>query len=593
MLLAVLIAVIMMTGTAPIIPAKNRYSNTGSRWWTTKFTISHCSPQAQTEAKKSCFARIPSVRNFPSRAWVLALLAAALQVLVFPKPNFYFLSWIAMVPLLYALLRGRGGEGELFDPEGRSLRPFTAWQGFLIAWLCGVVWYAGTCYWIFPVMNGYGKLSAPLAGLITAGFCIIMGLHHGAFGALVVLMSRRSTLGNRRPLLLAPVFWVAIEFFRERVTGVPWNPLGNSQVDNIPFSRIAQTTGVYGLSFAVMLVNCAFVAALLLWGRRRKTLLISAAAAAIALQIGVFAKPAEFTPTQQAVLVQENVPLLDQPWSSNYLDQTLTSLAQLSESAEPMPRAGNPGLIIWPESPAPFFISDNNLVQRLAALAQKTNSQLVIGSLGQITDAKGPHLLNSALVMDAHGGIVGRYDKIHLVPFGEYVPLQDLLFFANKLTREVGDFGRGTERKVFDLNGTRYGVFICYESVFPGEVRDFTANGAQVLVNISDDMWYGETSAPWQHLQMSRMRAVENHRWVLLATNNGTTASIDPFGRVVKQAPRNIRTVLVAPYGPQNEATFYSRNGDVFAWACVVISILAVFVRWRYRARTLIEARPA
>ncbi len=535
------------------------------------------------------------MRNIPPRAWILALLSGVLQVLVFPKPNLYFLSWVAMVPLLYALLRGRGGEGELFDSEGRSLRPFTIWQGFLIAWVSGVLWYVGTCYWIYPVMNGYGRLSAPVATLITAAYCIIMGMHHGAFGALVVMMSRRSTLGNRRPLLLAPVFWVAIEFFRDRVTGVPWNPLGNSQIDNIPFARIAQTTGVYGLSFAVMLVNCAFVAALLLWGRRRINLLISAAAAAIALQIGVLAKPAEFPATQQAVLVQENVPLLDQPdWTPRYFDQTIADLVQASVKAGPKPAAGSPGLIVWPESPAPFFIADPRLKQWLTALAQDTNSYLVVGSLGEMEDSKGQrHLLNSALVVDPHGTIVGRYDKIHLVPFGEYVPFQEFLFFANKLTREVGDFGRGTERKVFDLNGTRAGTFICYESVFPGEVREFTANGAQVLINISDDMWYGETSAPWQHLQMSRMRAMENHRWLLLTTNNGTTASIDPFGRVVKQAARNIRTTLVAPYGLESDSTFYSRYGDLFAWACVVISCLAVLLRWRFRARTMIEARPA
>jgi apolipoprotein N-acyltransferase len=293
--------------------------------------------------------------------------------------------------------------------------------------------------------------------------------------------------------------------------------------------------------------------------------------------------------------MQENVPLLDQPeWTPSYFDQTMADLVQLSVKAEPRRQDGNPGLIIWPESPAPFFIADPRLQKWLTALAQDTNSYLVIGSLGETEDAKGqPHLLNSALVMDPHGTVVGRYDKIHLVPFGEYVPLQNLLFFANKLTREVGDFGRGTERKVFDLNGTRYGVFICYESVFPGEVREFTANGAQVLINISDDLWYGETSAPWQHLQMSRMRAMENHRWVLLATNNGTTAAIDPFGRVVKQARRNVRTSLIAPYAPDNEITFYSRYGDVFAWACVVISILAVFVRWRFRARTMLEAPTA
>lgn len=523
------------------------------------------------------------------------MVSSGLQILIFPKPNFYFLAWVAMVPLLYALLRGRGGEGELFDSEGRSLRPFTLWQGFLIAWVSGVVWYVGTCYWIYPVMHGYGRLAAPVALLITAGYCLIMGLHHGAFGGLIVLMARRSTLGIRRPLLLAPVFWVAIEFFRDRVTGVPWQPLGGSQIDNIPFARIAQTTGVYGLSFAVMLVNCAFVAALLLVGRRRINLLISAAAAALALQIGILARPEPFATTEHAALVQANVPLLDQPeWTPSYFDQTMAELVKQSVDAEPKRAANDPGLIIWPESPAPFFIADPRLQRWLVALAQDRNSYLVVGSLGETDEQSGKRqLLNSALVMDPSGNMLGRYDKIHLVPFGEYVPYQSLLFFADKLTREVGDFGRGTQRKVFDINGTHMGVFICYESIFPDEVREFTANGAQVLINISDDMWYGETSAPGQHLQMSRMRAMENHRWVLLATNNGTTAAIDPFGRIVAKAPRNVRTVLLAPYAPDNESTFYSRYGDVFAWICVVISCLAVFLRWRIGARTMIEARPA
>jgi apolipoprotein N-acyltransferase len=534
------------------------------------------------------------VRNIPSRAWILSLLSGVLQILVFPNINFYFLCWIAMAPLLYALLRGRGGEGELFDSEGRSLRPFTLWQGFLIAWFNGIIWYLGTCYWVYPVMHGYGKLAAPVAALITLGYGLIMGVHHGIFGMLVVLMARRSTIGNRRPLLLAPVFWVAVELLRDRGIGVPWDPLGNSQVDNIPFARIAQTTGVYGLSFAVMLVNCAFVAALLLYGQRRKNLLISAAAAAIALQIGVFAKPATEPATHQAVLVQENVPLLDQPeWTPRYFDQTMADLVKVSIEAAPRAEPNNPGLIVWPESPAPFFIADPRLQKWLITLAQDRNSYLIVGSLGQTQTAGKEQLLNSALVMDPRGNVVGQYDKIHLVPYGEYVPYQNLLFFASKLTREVGDFARGTQRKVFDLNGIHVGIFICYESIFPNEVREFTENGAQVLINISDDLWYGETGAPAQHLQMARMRAVENHRWVLVATNNGTTASIDPYGRVVAKASRNIRTALIAPYALENESTFYVRNGDLFAWACVVISLLAVFVRWRYRAGTMIEARSA
>jgi apolipoprotein N-acyltransferase len=540
-------------------------------------------------------SKMPIVLKIPPRALLLALFSAGLQILIFPKPSLYFLGWIAFVPLLYALLRGRGGEGELLDSEGRSLRQFTPWQGFVIAWISGVAWYVGTCYWIYSVMHGFGNLSPPLAALITAGYCLIMGMHHGVFGLLVVLMARRSTLGNSRPLLLAPVFWTALEFFRERVVGVPWNPLGNAQVDNIPFTRIAEFTGVYGLSFAIMLVNCAFVAGLLLYGRRRMNLLISAVAAAITLQIGVLAKPAPFVANRQAVMVQQNIPVLENSeWTPEYYDRTLAELSQISEQANPKNPAGSPGLIIWPESPAPFFISDIKLRRRLAALAQQTNSALIVGSLGQAEShdpGHPPQLLNSALVITPQGNILGQYDKIHLVPFGEYIPFQRLLFFATKLTREVGDFARGTDRKVFDLNGIKIGVFICYESVFPGEIRQFANNGAQVFINISNDGWYGETSAPFQHLDMTRMRAIENHRWLLLSTNSGTTASIDPLGRVVKQADRNVRTAMVAPFDIDNESTFYSRNGDLFAWVCVVISLVVLFVRFRIAAGTTLEAR--
>jgi apolipoprotein N-acyltransferase len=522
---------------------------------------------------------------------VLALLSGGLQILVFPRFSFYFLCWIALVPLLYALIRGRGGEGELLDCEGRSLRPLNLKQGFLLGWLCGSVWYIGTVFWVYGVMYTYGHLDRPVAMLIMLGFCMIMGLHQGVFGLLTVFTVRRSTAGNARPLLLAPFFWTAIEFLHDRFSGFAWDPLGNAQINNIPFSRIAEYTGVYGLSFAIVLVNCAFTAGLLLFGKRRKNLLVSAAAAAVALQMGVFAKAGPFETTKVAVLVQPNIPVLDEAWSPAFFDQTLAQLSQVSVSATPKNPPGNPGLIIWPESPSPFYVDDPNFLHWLSAIAQDTNSYLIIGSTGkQQKPGQNPQPLNSALFIDPQGRIMGRYDKIHLVPFGEYVPLRDLLFFVSKLTSEVGDFGRGTERKVFELNGTKAGAFICYESVFPDEVREFAANGAQVFINISDDTWYGYTGE-MQHLDMARMRAIENHRWILLSTNSGTTAAIDPYGRVVGRAPRNARTALVAAYTPLSDTTFYSRNGDLFGWICVVISLLGIFLRFRMSARTMIEAR--
>jgi apolipoprotein N-acyltransferase len=266
------------------------------------------------------------------------------------------------------------------------------------------------------------------------------------------------------------------------------------------------------------------------------------------------------------------------------------------EARKKQPRVAAPGLIVWPESPAPFWTSDPRLQHWVTEMARDTNSYMIVGAVAVANSAAAPEeqsIFNSAWVVDPQGRTSGRYDKIHLVPFGEFVPLQDVLFFAKKLTREAGNFTRGTERKVFDLDGSRASVVICYESIFPNEVRQFTLNGAQVLVNISNDGWYGESSAPFQHLQMARLRAIENHRWLLVGTNSGTTAAIDPNGRIVAQVERNVRTTLSAPYAPLTDVTFYVRYGDMFAWTCVVISLLGIAVRWRVRAATMLEAPTA
>jgi apolipoprotein N-acyltransferase len=220
-------------------------------------------------------------------------------------------------------------------------------------------------------------------------------------------------------------------------------------------------------------------------------------------------------------------------------------------------------------------------------VARRAHATVVAGSLGL---PSGPpaatQLYNSASVIAPTGEWVARYDKIHLVPFGEYVPFKRLLTFAGKLTREVGDFLPGDSRQALPLGNHRMGVFICYEAVYPGEIREFAKNGAQVFVNISDDAWFGQTAAPVQHLNQARMRAIENHRWLVRATDTGITVSIDPFGRVVAQAPRNVRTAIDVPYGVVNGTTFYTRHGNWFVAVCAIISLIALlgtlpFVRHR------------
>jgi len=216
----------------------------------------------------------------------------------------------------------------------------------------------------------------------------------------------------------------------------------------------------------------------------------------------------------------------------------------------------------------------------MRAVAAAAHAPLVVGGIGMEFSAQDQNWrdYNSAFIIAPDGSRLGRYDKIHLVPFGEYIPFQNLLTFAHKLTGRVGLFTRGTERNAFLLatqnqEKHRYGVFICYEAVFADEVRQFARHGAEVFVNISDDGWYGDTSAPWQHLNMARMRAIENRRWLLRDTNSGVTAVIDPYGRVRQSIPRHQTGELEAEFGFRNDLTFYTVHGDVFAWLCVFLSL--------------------
>ena len=517
------------------------------------------------------------MRRLPKSAWLLAALSGGLQVLIFPSPSLHFLAWIALAPLIYALLRPFAARPL---PQGvGAAKPAAAMsvaRGFLLGWLAWIVWSFGSCYWIASTMTHYGGLGLPAALGVLVLFTLALASCSGLFALLLVRIAQR--LGVRWALVAAPFLWVAVELFHNRVIGFPWDLLGYSQVDNIPLARIATFSGVYGVSFAIALVNAAFAAAFLAPREGQRTMLAAALAAAVILQLGVFIQPPPVPATRSMLLVQQDIPILDGAWDSEFYARTLQDLVRVSAEHGSAP-PGSPGLIVWPESPAPFFTGDPLFRSQLALLAQRTNSYIIAGSITQ----EGPRYYNSALLIGPDGLLMGRYDKMHLVPFGEYVPFKSLLFFAGKLTKEVGDFTPGTERTVFRLPGGAVGAFICYESIFPDEIRRFAADGAQVFVNISNDEWFGRSGAPFQHLNMARMRAIENHRWLLRDTNNGITVSIDPYGRVVAGLPRDQRAVLAAPYGLETRTTFYTRHGDWFAWLCVIISLAALLVRLRVR----------
>jgi len=428
-------------------------------------------------------------------------------------------------------------------------------------------------------------------------FSAILGLYFGLFG-LILAYLRRSSGGVLVPLVSAPFLWTALELLAAHLTSVPWDQLGYSQVDNLLLTKLAPFTGSYGISFALIAVN-SLLAAVFLTKNIHLRLRIGAGAILliVLLQLGSFT-PSKPSPTNNyAVLLQPNLNVgTDNIWVGPEWDEhTSWMLQQGLRTCSPayvgvpepdsQPTAQScsqnvppPGIVIWPEAQSPLRSDDPRLIALLHTLATTVRAPIVAGMLGE--DQGG--IYNSAVFVAPNGAILGRYDKIHLVPFGEYIPYRELFFFAHKLTQQLVDLQRGRERKVFRADGHSFGIFICYESIFADEVRRFALNGAQVFVNISDDGWYGDTSAPWQHLNMARMRAIENHRWILLDTNNGITTAIDPKGRVTYSAPRNVDASLIVRYGYENDLTFYTRHGDVFAYGCGII-ILVVLLFFAFR----------
>ena len=523
------------------------------------------------------------MRRIRPNAWALACVSGVLQVLIFPRPALYILSWVALAPLIYAILRCREQDATLvLDDGGQFLGPATAWQGFWLGYVSGVIWYLGSNYWIFYVMHVYGNIGVATSVMLQLMYALYLALYHGLFGLLVALIASRRNGFSLRALVFTPFVWVAVELARTYLTGFPWDLLGTTQIDNIPLSRVATVTGVYGISFEIVLVNTAVAAAFLVPRERRRFLLTASLAAAIVLQAGRLVHPSSLPVDKGATMVQANVPILDpSEWTLDHLTQTLDSLSALSVRPEHT-KPGTPGLILWPESPAPFFATDLHVRSALANVARGTDSYIIAGTLGiehAGDPSRQPDIYNSASVIAPTGAWTARYDKIHLVPFGEFVPFERLFSFASGLTQQVGTFARGQSRMPLQLGDTRVGTFICYEAIFPDEIRQFARNGAEVFVNVSNDSWYGEGGAPWQHLNQARMRAVENDRWLLRDTNTGSTAVIDPYGRVVAQAPRNQRTQLQAAYSLVETTTFYTRHGDWFPLLCAIITLLGLLLR--------------
>ncbi len=518
------------------------------------------------------------MRHWPVRRIALAVTSGLLLPLCFPKFDFGLLAWFALIPLHIAL-----------DGTRRT-------QAFWLGWLSGAIGFTGVMAWVVTAMHTYGKV--PL--LISYGIMLLLTAYLGLFVAIYsagIVWFRM--LVPRYGLFAAPCLWVSLELIRTYfLSGLPWSLLGYSQYRQLDLIQIADHLGVYGVSFLIVLTNVA-MAELYLWlmplfrGFRparlpwelvtTSTILISlswAYSTSLIVNEGIERPKTSI----QVGVVQPNI---DQAvkWDAGFREETLRRYDQLTGLF-----GYGTDLVIWPEAATPFVYEREPVYQlQLLAIANRAAAPLLFGSPAVRYNAdRTPYLLNSAYLLSPEGQLLGRYDKQHLVPFGEYIPLKSsLLFFLDKLVEGIGDFQAGPGPTILsfvprtsggpaEARPVKFSVAICYEVIFPDLVRRMAASGAEFLVTITNDAWFGNSSAPSQHFSMVVFRSVENHLAFARAANTGVSGFIDPFGRIIESTPIFTQTAIQASIPVRQPVTFYSRHGDVFAYGCVIICAMLV-----------------
>ncbi|OLE53063.1 MAG: apolipoprotein N-acyltransferase [Acidobacteria bacterium 13_1_20CM_3_53_8] len=520
----------------------------------------------------------------PTRAEVLfSVLSAALLVLAFPDFNLWPLAWVGLVPLMVAVARSRN-----------------QWRALITGWLAGTIFFYGSCYWITYAMIRYGGIPAWIAYPLLLPATVAVGFFPALFCLLIFRFTAR---WGARAIFFAPLIWAALEWTRLMTTGQLWNAIGYSQAYAPALIQTARWGGVYMVGFFIVLANSALAYAVVV--KTKQALKFTAAtfvliALSICISLVIANKESSYqiehgSKAAVVIAVQPNVPM--EPVSSTEETQELVKRhVALSENAlnkwrqgqtedgalrsPEEPRANLPSIIIWPESPMNFSYAREIAFQEFVADFAKRNHASVLFNSQEPAPAGGSY--NSAVMVNEEGRLVAQYDKIRLLPFGEYVPLPRWLPGASLIPTMVGDFTPGAQYTLMPLGAARAGVFICFESAFPSVARKFTADGADVLINISNDGYLGRTAVMRQHLANAVFRAVENNRPILRVTNSGISAYITEDGRVISptegfQPAAQTWTVSRA----HANKTFYTKHGDIFVYLCAIASILLLIFSMR------------
>ena len=503
----------------------------------------------------------------------IAALSGLLLTAAFPKIGLDWLAWFALVPLLY------------------TLKDQPAGAGFRLGFITGLVHFLTLLYWLVPVMRTYGYLPAYLSVLILLLLAAFLALFVASFAAILSKVGKNPV----RCLVMIPLLWVALEYLRSFLfSGFPWELLGYSQFNRLQLIQISDILGVYGLSALIALVNGAVFITLLYLTKRRwldaKITKRLVAGAVIALILGIALSWSyghwrlktidhliEISPKTRVAVVQGNI---DQAvkWDPAFQIDTVKKYNRLSASITKQ----RPDLIVWPESATPFyFLYDIKPTELVFEGIQQTTADYLIGSPSFVQTGDVVRYFNSAYLISPLTKHMSKYDKTHLVPFGEYVPLKKWLPFLGKIVAQVGDFKAGKEGKTLLWKTEQVGVQICYEIIFPRLSRAMAKNDASLLINITNDAWFGKTSGPYQHFSMTVFRAVENRRALVRSANTGISGFIDPAGRVLDSTPLLQDAVLARSIPLLKTKTVYTRIGDLFAQLCfasaLIVGLLEIF----------------
>jgi apolipoprotein N-acyltransferase len=489
----------------------------------------------------------------------LVIASALLLILAFPNFELWPLAWIGLVPFLMVVIR-----------------PLPAGRAFLLGWLWGAIFFYGTCWWLAYPMIHYAHISAWLAYPLLVLPIALVALFPALFSLFLSQLVARFGVGA---VFVAPFIWVACEWARYGVTGQLWNALGYSQAFAPLLIQSARWGGVYAVSFLSITANTALAFALLRRKPKRLTLsfavlifiLVVMSTAVLEGKRNRLMHPGDQEPV--VVVVQPNVPM-EGADDSVAMEQLLNRHLELSIQGLSKRPAGvsSPSLVIWPESPMNFSYSrDLHLQEVVTNFARSNHTSILLNSL-EPAAAGGEH--NSAVMINEEGRIVAQYAKIRLMPFGEYVPLPHWLSGASSVRGIVGDFTPGSSYTLMPLGAFRVGVFICIEAAYPAIARSFTNEGANALVNISNDGYLGPTPVMRQHLSNAIFRAVESDRDLVRVTNNGLSADIDSSGRILDSTPAFEPAVRIWRVGNRKQnRTFYTQHGDLFAYACALITL--------------------